>query len=688
MRRTIADANQSSPHRADLVYLALLGMAEGLVTFFAVWTLVVHAVIALGASFSTLRQLAPFALATAALAGLLLARVRYRAAAPSIEAAAPASAPALPWFVYAGTGAALVFLYRVSGSYLVFWTLAIAFLGFALVFARKHAYPSVECTPPVAGGQLAVLLASMAFVVMYVLYLDNANLDDPLYLNFIVGMLQHPDWPLFRFDTMHGIDGLPVQNTAYAVSSLEPMQAVISTWTGTAPIWLRQFLFAPLSAIMSVLFVAALCRRLLPRHWPGVLVTYLGLILVWAEGFRSIGSFHFDYLSTGKHVLVAVLVPALVHAALAWSRNGRALDWLLLAAGNVAAVGLTPNAIYVAPLATGLVLLADAPIDGPGFKRLVLGGLAAVYPAACGIVLMVATSVGASEVLETESIEESLRTSLGWDMRYWLFWAVVLGGWAALPQGRDARLLASWLLAFLVILGNPLLPELWGEHVTGNLNWRLVWAVPVILLLSVTLHALIGAVCRAPACGWVPAVLVLAWLIANPTDDLRQVSLDLGKVELKVPQPEYRIAGMLADRLTPEDRILAPKEIAAYVATFMDHPYPLVARPLYLFHYRNVIPPEELLRRAALYALVAPTDLGQGAMGKLVSFLVEQKLVPDEETLTALGASYLTEALSRKEFAAVVFRTGSNCAGQFAEHLTRAGFQSVQHGGFQLWFAR
>ena len=558
----------------------------------------------------------------------------------------------------------------------------------AVFFGHRPKDSDREVVPPISSGQLASVLAVIGCVVLYVLTIRNSNLDDSLYLNFIVGMMQHPEWPLFRFDSMFGIADLPIINTAYAVDTLQPLQAVIASWMSLSPIWLRQILFAPLFAISSIVFVTALCRRLLPAHWLCVLVSYVALTLIWSEGFRSIGSFHFNYLSTEKNILVAVLVPALAYNAIAWSRNGKLTDLIFLAICNIAAVGLTPNAIYIAPLTTGLVLLADSSLNYSGMKRLFTGGLTTVYPAACGLILKLTTSVGASEVLESESMESSLRTSLGWDYRYWLFWSVMVGGWAALPDRRNSRLFAFWLIGFLFIIANPFLNEFWGAHVTGNLNWRLVWALPCILLFSTVLHVLAGAACRSALCAWVPSLLLIAWLVISPSKALVQLWTNLGQVSIKVPEPEYQIASMLQGRLSPVNHVLAPENIAAYIPTFQNHPYPLVPRPLYLFHFRNIIPPTELLRRTSLYVLVSPTELeDNGAVSKLISFLVETGLILDKHELIPLGASFFAEAVKNHELAAVALKSASANSEYVTKLLSSAGFQRKQQGGYDFWLS-
>lgn len=670
----------------DPVLSAMQRSAIGLVAGYAIWTVFCHTLVLAAASFQSLLSWGWLGLLLSLLAAFYMAR-SPSAALDQRSLLTVDERPGLFfgrwWLVVPIVALLLLMAYRLSGSYSLFWLSLVLLLGIAAFFVLWRGTDAQTVSMQVAAGGTVVLVCAV-LMALYALLHDAQNLDDTFHLNLIVGLLDRPDMPMMRWDTLSGIEGLPIMNTAYSSLSLEPLQALLVGYFDLDSLALRQFFFAPISAMLSVVFIALFLRQISPDQWPYVLISCLLLIFIWAVEFRMMGGFYFDFLSLGKQVLVAAIVPALAWQCMRWYARSRCFDWAVLMLLNIAAVGLSPNGIYVAPLTVGLISLAYLRIDVPVMRSILLSYAACFYPVLVGLLLILQGDVSSSEATGSMPIQDSLRSSMGWDWRYWVLLLMLSSGWVFFRHRSQQLLLLLWGLAFWAVIANPWLNGLWADYVTGNLNWRLTWAFPLLMILALSLHALAGRL--MPVKTLVPAALLLVTLLPGDISAIAPRQL-VGAFHLtyKVPGEEYRIAGKLVNDLNPNSVVLAPKELAAYVPSYRGHPQVLVSRPLYLFHQRANIPVDDLYRRALLYSLVAPEEVGEGALKNLWDYLAQQdRPVP---TLNAIF-TVLGTALLAGELDVVAFKTGSRHAQGLTQQLTAAGYRERRDGAYLIWYRK
>lgn len=590
------------------------------------------------------------------------------------------------WILHLSVGLLFTVISRLSGSYEIFWILSVSYL----IFVAVRYYLVGEFTANNNSVKSATMLSVFLVVaiLLYGLLQADSSLDDSYYVNLIVGMLNYPDLPILWKDTLFGPGELLHHNSVYMVNGYEPLQAVLIYHFGIDPFILRQFVFVPIAAIVSIILWAKCCQLVSPRNWEYLLTLFLLLVFVWSTQFRMVGQFYFEYLYMGKSVLVACVFPALIYATIQWYQSGRLVHWLVLFVLNAAAVGFSPNGLYVAPIAVGLLLCGLIQFNASGLLRFGYGIAACLYPVVAALLLILNVEVSPSENLEPETIYGSLRTSLGWGWYYWAMLPLIVAGWSTQQYRSTRRLLIFWTLAFLLTIANPMLDHYWAHYVTGNLNWRLVWSFPILLVVALALQ---GLWCKIPIIRkrvWMLPMLILC--ISLILKNFSTISYNKWEhfdlFEKRVPSIEFKIASDLNEILMPSDRLLAPRNISAYIVTMNEYPFPIVTRPLYLLHMRKKLSETELLRRALLYTLVAPEEIGTGALMKLHTYL-RQHMGIAEKDLIPQSIKLFANEIRIMSISCVVLSPENKLKPELSEILLAANYRMKESHGFQIWLA-
>ncbi len=670
--------------RADVVLFERISAT--FIAAFAAWTIFVHALTLTACSFETLRKWSWLGLLMAVVAAVVVTKLGSRKGVMTIDGPSEALYDKKIAIGSIAGALALIVIYRWTASYWVFWILAIAYLGaarWALGAGPVHASrASVEC-----GLNPAVLIAA-GCVVTYVMTRSEINLDDPFQVNLIVGLLEHPSWPMLRFDTMHRVMDLPIMTSAYLSLSLEPLQAIFVDRLGVEISTLRHLVFPPLTALIGIVYLYLFLQAVAPRSAAPALLTFVAVVLVYATDFRSLGSFYWEYLAAGKQILVAMIVPALLWYTSRWMALGNMRDGAMLGAASVAAVGLTPNGIFVAPLTVGLLAIAHVTADRMVLKRIVLASIFVAYPLGIGLIILLTTNVTPSEVLDVTEIEQDFRGVLGWDWRFWFVAPLLLSAWSVFPTSSSRRLILSWTLIFFLTLANPALNVFWAHYLTGNLNWRLFWTFPILLLIAVALHGVVGLFVARRWVQWVVPVLVVVGSMASGISALAPGQWqEFGLPGDRMPMPEYEIAKVLRDNLRPTDGVLAPNTISAYLTTLSRHPRPVITRPLYLIHLKKHLPTPDLVELALLYALVAPD---QAAGGEFQNLMRHIEQLGGTMSLDGRGIilENLGKILDQRAIRAVAYRRDSEFASQLDRILAGEGFHNTPQSTYQVWIKR
>ena len=655
------------------------------VVFFGLWTIACNATTMLGGSLGALQAVFFVALLASVPASWWIMR-QIRSPTEQVPTGGQAQALIAPLSPQTVVALALVFLllvaYRLSGEYLVFFVGALALLCTGLVVSWKNWRGTEARAVPSWENRLAFWLALLLLVTVSLVTV-RWSYDLPYYINLSIGILDHPDWPLLRYDTSLGETGRPMMTPAYASLSYEPLHAVIASLTGWEVPAIRDFLFRPLIAALTVLALASLFRVLLPAHWG--LTTLLCVLIAGVHGdtFRTLGHFVIVQPSIGKGALVGFVVPAIIWAALRFSRRPTPAHWAVMALAQAAAVGFSPSGIPVAPIAAGLALLASASVTRREAVKLGIGLAASAWPIIVGLWLLASRPVTGAEFGRSPPIEADVISTFGWGVMRWLLLAGVLGSWIFVANARVRRYLLVTALGMIVFLANPLLSDLLGAYASGHLNWRLFWAVPIVPMLTILVVTGAVAVLRSARPLWLLAFALLPVLVLWPESLFHKDRAPLGTPRLQLPE-DYANYVELTEGLGVGDAFVAPKEIAAWAITRRHHPAPLVVRPLYLIHWLNLQGPGDANRRLQIQRLIAPADFDEGAGEAALEIFGEDGLIDPagwrEEALAALR-----DDLAAGRYALVITKAINPNRAYFEPLLEAEGFNSRRSGAYVIW---
>lgn len=362
------------------------------VCLFALWTLLANLVVHFGGGLRTLVLCAAGVLVPC-VAGWLRLR---RSSVPWVPVAAvqerSAGNPTQPWerpFVLAmGLLLAGVLLWRqdVQLLWLMGLPLALWCLWRSVALAPRSAEPLEQRSA--AGDGHATRLGLWALALLCVgltLWAHRADFDDAFYVNLAVHAADAPGAALLTHDTMHGIEGLPLAVSVYRLQSFELLAGALAWLTPWTALEVMHVIFPLGFSLMIPFGLAALLRRLLPRSW--FLAVLFGLFFLFVAGdpHRSFGNFSFMRLQQGKSVLLSLMLPLTCAYALDFGRRPSPRSFGMLALVQVAAVGSSVSALWLAPSCAMLALLACLPWSLSGLRRMLIGLLSCAYPLGVGL---------------------------------------------------------------------------------------------------------------------------------------------------------------------------------------------------------------------------------------------------------------------------------------------------------------
>jgi hypothetical protein len=497
----------------------------------------------------------------------------------------------------------------------------------------------------VAARHDAALLVLLAGLALLPLLLHRPDPDDAAFLNLAAGMIADPR-PILTHDAMLGDPAQPIILPTYRIEALHALIAAVSGLTRMAPIEVAHLLWPVAAGLFVAGALYLFCRAFAGEAWLPALLLCLLLLVLQGEAHRSYGNFGFLRLQQGKSALFLGCVPLIwVFALRFWAAGDgreRRRSWALLALTQAAATGLSANAVFLCPvalLAVGLGLWLSEPAR---IGRLVLLGLSGIWPVAAGLMVLLTTGAYPSEFLEVPGPLADLRSVLGAEGAVLLMPAALAAG--ALMTGALRRAVLGAAAVFALLALNPLLDPLLARHLTGNLNWRLLFAFPAPALLAAALAgALWGAVRHGYGHGrgdgaaaavrrrlgggpagpagppraarWATAGLAaaLALAAASPASILHPSNrVRLDPLGLDVDRG-HAAAEMVRRRLGPWDVVLAPEPVAVWLATAVPPPALVAVRGVYVEHYRHTRPPGDVAARAEALALVSGRGAAVGA---------------------------------------------------------------------------
>lgn len=643
---------------------------------FALWTLCAHVVVFAGGSLRGLVVLFGGSLLVLAAARVALHRRGAAVPTPAPPEPEPAAAdPArdAPWALRAriglaviGAGAALLLAPREHP--IALWCALVLVLGTAAVLFLLREAPHFE---PARTGRVREggLLALAVLCALYTLVVHRPDPDDAFYANVAVAAVEHPEVPLLARDTLHGRFDLPVHLPSYRLHSYEVAVAALSLLSGVAALPLFHLVAGPLAALFVPLAHAALFRLLAPRVWLFATAALLLVLAAPGETHRWYGNFAFVRMWQGKAILLSVAAPWIAALALRFALAPSRAAWLRLAAAQIAALGASASALWLAP---AISLAAMASVLRPGrrdLRVLGLGALTSAYPIAAALAQKSGMLERAPHLAERfapgQQLGSSLAAVLGEATLLRVAVAALCVAWACWGRGLARRYAIALPLAVTLVLLTPWADALVRANVTGPSFWRALWALPLPILIALVIAAPLQwerAGAPRPAARVAAAALLLLFAVAVP----RRYGFDaennarLAWPGLRVPTPAFAWAERV-NALAPGERVVAPRSISIWIPTLPHPAYPLAVRS-YLSPLRELVGETAYRDRNVMTYLVGGT-----------------RTHPEAEAIFAQG-------LALYDVAAVCLRTGSGPAPALRAILQAEGYRRRAMGTqVEIW---
>jgi len=585
-----APSELSNPTRTRVGSPASARICDAVCAGFAVWTLCSHAVVASGGG---LRALIALYAAVALAAGGAALWARRRGWRPSAGAAdlpldsAPPRAAALRrarWLGLALAGLTAIAALQSGSPVSLWWALVAVLLAAAVAFlvlepphrVAAQSYPALEIG----------LWSLAAMCAIYALVAHRPDIDDAFYINMAVAAVDRPELPLLASDTLHGRDDLPIHYPIYRLHSYELLNGAIALLTGIPAIRVFHWVAAAVAALFVPLCHAALFRLLTPRIWLWTTGVLVAVLVAAGETHRWYGNFAFVRIWQGKGIFLFVFLPLVYAYAIRFASRPSLRSWLLLAAAQIASLGCTSSALWVAPLGAWMAMACALRPSWRNGQRLLLGALASSYVLAAGLLVKGPMSshapTGARVYEAGEQLAAAFAIVLGSGPLYVVAIAAIFVAWACCRRGLAQRFAIALPLAALLIPLHPYLDGWVRAHVTGPLYWRAMWALPVPILIALVLVAPLQWNrrewrCRAGRAACALLTLGFALFVPSYSGFGTENQVRIGLPALKVESVPYRWAAIL-NEVAPRKRVVAPTSIGAWVPVFHDHAYPLTVR--------------------------------------------------------------------------------------------------------------
>lgn len=468
-------------------------------------------------------------------------------------------------------------LLTFAGSYLLFWFVATTSLFIAYICCLRAPQLSIDRPIP-SKIDIYVITSAVAIAALVTIFANRPDADDSLYLNMAVSVIDHPDTPLFSKDTLHNIHGafvLPI----YRVHALEVLYGFIADLMSQEPLVIAHLWLPPIFSALSVFAIALVMQIILKTDWAWATLAAVVIFVITREVHHAYGNFAYVRIFQGKAILVAVMVPLIINYAMEFSSRATLRSWILLALAQAAAVGMTSNAIHVAPIAAGLVLTGCCRLDRHAIMRFGVGLLASIYPICVGIYVKYQLAAQQLNLEHHEGyvpIAETIDGFFGHGPTRYILLGALIGSWMVINNKATRLLLIAIALCFLALFLNPFSDHLVAFNITGpSMLWRLLWAVPIPIMAALLLSCFSRIFHRVEVlrlCFF--AFCLIVAFVALP------VTVSPGR--LRVPEPAFATAKLLGLLANKGEYVLASDDISAWITTYRQHPFPVISRQLYV----------------------------------------------------------------------------------------------------------
>ena len=501
----------------------------------------------------------------------------------------------------AGAVAALLVLWWTTRNPILLWAAVVVFYAVcSYVGARQHGLGSIAEPVVVPTWHFRTLHVLAIACALFTLFAFRPRSDDAFYMSMSVGVVNYPDAPLLGVKTIHGpaVDRLPFQPmfAPYRAQSFEALGGYIAYLTRFRSIDVVHLGIATFFGWFAPYAIARLMQLIVGRAWLLGLATTLSYYVIEGSAGRGFANQAFVRMFHGKAVMLTVGVPLLLAYGVRFGRRPTRLGFLLLAAAQIGAMGMSSTGIWLAPTLALLAVLSaiERPSSIPRTAGLAL--LSSSYVLAVGLLIR-AQLVFDDRWVQGLTAASASRSFNGISKMLYLFpnvlgeertatallCAVALA--CVLAEGRVAfRLFALIGLVLFGAFANPYLVKQVAGGITGSLTYeRVLWLLPVPVGVGVAIVGVVGAAgrCFGRNAGVLAggAALLTFYCVATTQTvigDANQAWFRFPPVVKAWPRAQA-VARALCEIAPLGAAVLAPEGVSRQLATLEHCGHPLMA---------------------------------------------------------------------------------------------------------------
>jgi len=222
-----------------------------------------------------------------------------------------------------------------------------------------------------------------------------------------------------------------------------------------------------------------------------------------------------------------------------------------------------------------------------------------------------------------------INTSLGLGLREVVAFSALIIGSSALARGQQRREYGLIVLGTLVFILNPWISDILSAFSAKNVSWRLAWAAPVPLLISIGLAATIGTwswrnlqghTLTTAALPLIGLALLLIFVFSGRCTLAPENGVTWSRPSPKLPV-NYRVAKEISDKLQTmglTGSVLSTDEIAAWLPLSSPGQKLVMPGHTYPIMLQTVLPASEFSARIQLFQAV---NSGKNDLRELVGLL-------------------------------------------------------------------
>ncbi|WP_429197902.1 DUF6077 domain-containing protein [Luteibacter sp. W1I16] len=492
-------------------------------------------------------------------------------------------------------------------SWVAFWAAAVSYFVYTARSARSLPDATTGSHERQWPWPLALMCIANALLALWVVRPDQ---DDAFYVGVSAFAAGHPGEALLAFDPMLVERSWPLIFPSYRFASYELLVAAIAHVSGMSAITITHVALPPLAAAAAILATYSLAREL--RIGAALVTTFVFMLLtvVLGETARSPANFGFDRIFQGKAVLLSVIIPSIYTFTFrcARHRQGRK-DLYVLGCAYLAAIGTSNFGMLIAPIAGLTAAAATYGADRSFRRRSLEAGALALIPLPYLVWVAAASHAGSALAnVPLESAGQIWTSTFGRYGQFLIAFTLLIA--PALTRDRvTRRLLSIPTLIFLGVGLNPLLSAYIARFLTTPpVYWRMTWQMPVLIVSATAVAMLIGKVAirnkQLPRNAIYPCALLgisamLLWLTQFSTWS-KANGTSWAFAQPKLIPADADTAKIALHHAQPTGRILAPDNVSSIMAMTENHPPLVVARSMYIYMLRDLIPRDDYEKRMRL----------------------------------------------------------------------------------------